>query len=87
MMLVAVLGDGLMITGFVFVMMLIVEYLNVDTGRCVARRQLARGRHTGAALSASPGAGSFAAVSLCTMARLPGAIAANMIIASGDGRS
>jgi hypothetical protein len=85
----AVLGDSLLITGFVFMMMLIVEYLNVATRG--ALQQLA-GRKgfpayaASSALGAAPGClGSFAAVSLYVHGALSfGAIVANMIATSGD---
>jgi hypothetical protein len=87
--LLAVLGDGLMITGFVFVMMLIVEYLNVATRGALQRLAGRRGvaTYTGSALlGVAPGClGSFAAVSLYTHGSLTfGAIVANMIATSGD---
>jgi hypothetical protein len=85
----AVLADGLLVTGFVFVMMLIVEYLNVATRG--ALRRLAGRRGLPAYASASglgvvPGClGSFAAVSLYVHGALSfGAIVANMIATSGD---
>jgi hypothetical protein len=85
----AVLGDGLMITGFVLVMMLIVEYLNVATRGALQRLSDRRGvaTYTGSALlGVAPGClGSFAAVSLYTHGSLTfGAIVANMIATSGD---
>jgi hypothetical protein len=87
--LLAVLGDGLMITGFVFVMMLIVEYLNVATRGALQNLAGRRGAaaYTGSALlGVAPGClGSFAAVSLYTHGSLTfGAIATNMIATSGD---
>lgn len=85
----AVLGHGLVITGFVFVMMLLVEYLNVAT-RGTLQRFAVRpglGAYAGSvALGIAPGClGSFAAVSLYAHGALPfGALVANMIATSGD---
>jgi hypothetical protein len=85
----AVLADSLLITGFVFVMMLIVEYLNVATRGALQRLAGRKGFPTyaaSAALGAAPGClGSFAAVSLYVHGALSfGAIVANMIATSGD---
>jgi hypothetical protein len=85
----AVLADSLLITGFVFVMMLIVEYLNVATRGTLQRLAARKGFPTyaaSAALGAAPGClGSFAAVSLYVHGALSfGAIVANMIATSGD---
>jgi hypothetical protein len=85
----AVLADSLLITGFVFVMMLIVEYLNVATRGAVQRLAGRKGFPTyaaSAALGAAPGClGSFAAASLYIHGALSfGAIVANMIATSGD---
>jgi hypothetical protein len=87
--LTATLGDGLMITGFVLVMMLIVEYLNVATRGTLQRFASRPGAtaYTGSALlGVAPGClGSFAAVSLYSHGSLTfGAIVANMIATSGD---
>jgi hypothetical protein len=85
----AVLADSLLITGFVFVMMLIVEYLNVATRGALQRLASRKGLPAYAAssaLGAAPGClGSFAAVSLYVHGALSfGAIVANMIATSGD---
>jgi hypothetical protein len=85
----AVLADSLLITGFVFVMMLIVEYLNVATHGALQRLASRKGLPAYAASSALgvvPGClGSFAAVSLYIHGALSfGAIVANMIATSGD---
>jgi Putative, 10TM heavy-metal exporter len=85
----AVLADALVITGFVFVMMLIVEYLNVATRGALRRLAGQKGLAAYAAssaLGAAPGClGSFAAVSLYIHGALSfGAIVANMIATSGD---
>jgi hypothetical protein len=85
----AILGQWLMISGFVFVMMLIVEYLNVATRGALQRLASRPGAtaYTGSALlGVAPGClGSFAAVSLYTHGSLTfGAIVANMIATSGD---
>jgi hypothetical protein len=84
-----VLTDALLITGFVFVMMLIVEYLNVVTRGAVQRmagRQGLPAYAASSALGAVPGClGSFAAASLYIHGALSfGAIVANMIATSGD---
>jgi hypothetical protein len=85
----AVLADGLLVTGFVFVMMLIVEYLNVATRGALQRLAGRRGLPAYASasgLGVVPGClGSFAAVSLYVHGALSfGAIVANMIATSGD---
>jgi len=87
--LAGVLAQSLVITGFVFVMMLLVEYLNVAS-RGTLQRFAARpglGAYTGAVLlGIAPGClGSFAAVSLYAHGALPfGALVANMVATSGD---
>jgi hypothetical protein len=85
----AVLADGLLVTGFVFVMMLIVEYLNVATRGALQRLAGRKGLPayaSASALGAVPGClGAFAAVSLYVHGALSfGAIVANMIATSGD---
>lgn len=84
-----VLKNSLMITGFVFVMMLAVEYLNILTqGRITVG--LEKRKHTQVGLAALLGAlpgclGSFASVSLYAHRLLSfGAILATMIATSGD---
>jgi hypothetical protein len=84
-----VLTDSLLITGFVFVMMLIVEYINVATRGAVQRlagRQGLPAYAASSALGVVPGClGSFAAASLYIHGALSfGAIVANMIATSGD---
>ena len=83
------LKHALMITGFVFVMMLVIEYLNV-LSRGVWQETLRGGRWRqyllAAALGVTPGClGAFAVVSLY-MHRMvsPGAVVAAMIATSGD---
>jgi hypothetical protein len=83
------LKHALMITGFIFVMMLVIEYLNV-LSRGVWQEALRGGRWRqyllAAALGVSPGClGAFAVVSLY-MHRMvtPGAVVAAMIATSGD---
>lgn len=83
------LKHALMITGFVFVMMLVIEYLNV-LSRGVWREALRGGRWRqyllAAALGVSPGClGAFAVVSLYMHRTVsPGAVVAAMIATSGD---
>ena len=87
--LVTVLADALMITGFVFVMMLIVEVVNVVSAGTLAR-VLGRGglaAYGGAGLlGIAPGClGSFAAVVVYVHRYLSlGALVTNMIATSGD---
>ncbi len=86
---VEVLQKGLMITAFVAVMMLIVEYLNVQTrGTLLSALQGARWRQylLAAALGAIPGClGAYAVVALYTHRKLTlGALVAAMIATSGD---
>jgi hypothetical protein len=85
----AALTHSLMITGFVFVMMLIIEYLNVATRGTLQRLSRSKGLAAYVAsstLGVAPGClGSFAAVSLYIHGALSfGAIVANMIATSGD---
>ncbi|MEJ2198180.1 MAG: putative manganese transporter [Desulfuromonadales bacterium] len=83
------LKHALMITGFVFVMMLVIEYLNV-LSRGVWQETLRGGRWRqyllAAALGVSPGClGAFAVVSLYMHRTVtPGAVVAAMIATSGD---
>lgn len=84
-----VLGETLLITGFVFAMMLLVEFINVMSAGVVLRRLRHGGLGTlaaAAAFGAVPGClGSFAAVTLYVHGALPfGALVANMIATSGD---
>jgi hypothetical protein len=84
-----VLSHSLLTTGFVFVMMLIVEYLNVATSGLL-RDRFQRGGLAGYAgmglLGSAPGClGAFAAVALYVHGVVPfGAIVTNMIATSGD---
>ena len=84
-----ILADSLMITGFVFVMMLLVEYAQVATAG-VLGRWLQRGgvfRTAAVALvGTTPGClGAFTDVTLYTHGLISfGAIAGAMIAASGD---
>jgi hypothetical protein len=85
----AVLGDSLLVTGFVFVMMLIVEYLNVATRGALQRLAGRKGFPAyvvSSSLGVAPGClGSFAAASLYIHGALSfGAVVANMIATSGD---
>ena len=85
----AVLGDTLLVTGFVFVMMLIVEYLNVATRGALQRLAGHKGLPAyvvSSSLGVAPGClGSFAAASLYIHGALSfGAVVANMIATSGD---
>ena len=87
--LLAVLGDALTITGFVFVMMLIVEVVNVassGTFQRVARQGRAVTYLGSGLLGSAPGClGSFAAVAMYVHGALPfGALVSNMIATSGD---
>jgi len=88
-MVIEVLQEGVMITSFVFVMMLVIEYLNVLTaGKW--REGFARMRVgqylLGAFLGAVPGClGSFAVVSLYAHGIMTlGAVVTTMIASSGD---
>lgn len=85
----SVLGDALMITGFVFAMMLLVEYLNVATSGVAARR-LEQGGLLGYAavilVGTMPGClGAFTDVTLYIHRVISlGALAGSMVAASGD---
>ncbi len=86
---VEILQKSLMITAFVAVMMLAVEYLNVQTrGALLATMQNARWRQylIAAALGAIPGClGAYAVVALYTHRKVTlGALVATMIATSGD---
>ncbi len=84
-----VLGDAIMITGFVFAMMLLVEYLNVATSG-VAAKWLEKGGVSGYAavilVGTMPGClGAFTNVTLYIHRIISlGALAGGMIAASGD---
>ena len=88
-MFIAVLKHALMITSFVLIMMLLIEYMNVQT-RGVWQQRLRRSRGgqvlLGAVLGAVPGClGAFTAVSLYSHRALSfGALVAAMIATSGD---
>jgi len=88
-MMTGILSDALMITGFVFVMMLIVEYVNVVT-RGSWQETMSRsgwGQYALAViLGASPGClGAFTVVALFAHGHLSlGALTAAMIATSGD---
>jgi hypothetical protein len=88
-MILELLGHALMITGFVFAMMVVIEYLNVLTrgnwDRVVARMRWGQSL-LGSMLGATPGClGSFAAASLYMHRILTfGALTATMIATSGD---
>lgn len=89
MKLLPVLGDALTITGFVFVMMLIVEVVNVVSGGTLKRIVDRGGTVTylgSGLLGTAPGClGSFAAVAMYVHGALPfGALVTNMIATSGD---
>ena len=84
-----VLGDAVMITGFVFVMMLVVEYLNVlSRGRFHLRLAKRKWQQylLAAALGAVPGClGSFAVVGLYAHRVISlGAVVCAMIVTTGD---
>jgi hypothetical protein len=84
-----VLGDTLLVTGFVFAMMLLVEYVNVATAGLVARR-LEKGGLVGYAavtlVGTFPGClGAFTDVTLYIHRVISlGALAGSMVAASGD---
>jgi hypothetical protein len=88
-MLRGVLGDALMITGFVFAMMLLVEYMNVATAG-VAAKWLEKGGLFGYGavilIGAMPGClGAFTDVTLYIHRIISlGALAGSMVAASGD---
>ena len=84
-----VLGDALTITGFVFVVMLIVEVVNVASGGAFQRIVQRGGAVTyfgSGLLGSAPGClGSFAAVAMYVHGAVPfGALVSNMIATSGD---
>lgn len=87
---VNILKNALMITGFVFVMMLVIEYFNVITSG-VWKRRLSENRWgqylLAAMLGIIPGClGSFTAVTMCSHKMLTiGAVITTMIVTSGDG--
>lgn len=87
--LTSVLGDAFLVTGFVFAMMLLVEYLNVATAGVVARR-LERGGLVGYAavilVGTFPGClGAFTDVTLYVHRVISlGALAGSMVASSGD---
>ena len=84
-----VLGDAILVTGFVFAMMLLVEYLNVTTAGA-ATRWLGKGGFGGYAMvilvGAVPGClGAFTDVTLYIHRIISmGALAGSMVAASGD---
>lgn len=88
-MIVGVLKHALMITSFVLIMMLLIEYINVQT-RGSWQQALRKGRSgqilLGAVLGATPGClGAFTVVSLYSHRSLSfGALVAAMIATSGD---
>jgi hypothetical protein len=84
-----VLGDALMITGFVFAMMLLVEYLNVATSGLAARwleKQGVLGYAAVVLVGTVPGClGAFTDVTLYIHRIIPlGALVGGMVAASGD---
>ena len=84
-----ILNSAVMITGFVFVMMLVIEYLNVlSRGAWQTSLRGSRWRQylLAAALGVSPGClGAFAVVSLYIHRMVtPGAVVAAMVATSGD---
>jgi hypothetical protein len=86
---IEVIKQALMITGFVFVMMLVVEYVNVLTSGAWQARLAKRrwGQYVlAAALGATPGClGAFAVVAMYSHGVLTvGAVVAAMIATSGD---
>jgi len=86
---IGVLREAIMITGFVFVMMLVIEYLNVITSG-VWRSRITQSRWgqylLASALGAVPGClGAFAVVAMYSHRLLSlGAVVAAMIATSGD---
>jgi len=87
--LVTIFKNALMITGFVFVMMLVIEYFNVLTYGVWQKRLLnsKRGQYVFAAfLGLTPGClGSFASATMCSHQMLTiGAVVTTMIVTSGD---
>jgi hypothetical protein len=88
-MLIGVLKHALMITSFVLIMMLLIEYINVQTRGSwqLALRRSRFGQYVlGAFLGVVPGClGAFTAVSLYSHRNLSfGALVATMIATSGD---
>jgi len=87
--LASIFKDALMITGFVFIMMLVIEYFNVLTYG-VWKRRLSENRWgqylLAAVLGIIPGClGSFTAVTMCSHQMLTiGAVITTMIVTSGD---
>ena len=84
-----VLGDALMITGFVFAMMLLVEYMNVATAGLAARwleKQGVLGYAAVVLVGSFPGClGAFTDVTLYIHRIIPlGALVGSMVAASGD---
>ena len=85
----ATIRDALIITGFVGMMMLLVEYLNVITGgrwqQCLAGHRWGQ-YFLGAFLGATPGClGAFAVVSMYSHGMVTvGAVVATMIATAGD---
>ena len=86
-MVLVVLSNAVMITGFVLVMMLLVEYLNVATrGALRERLQKGGGRLPAVLIGTVPGCfGAFTNVTLYVHGALSlGALAGSMIAATGD---
>ena len=86
-MVVSILTSAVMITGFVLVMMLLVEYLNVVTRGVVRQRlQKSGGRLPAVLIGTVPGCfGAFTNVTLYVHGALSlGALAGSMIAATGD---
>ena len=84
---VSILTTAIMITGFVLVMMLLVEYLNVATRGVVRQRlQKSGGRLPAVLIGTVPGCfGAFTTVALYVHGAVSlGAVAGSMIAASGD---
>jgi len=88
-MLIEIIQQTVMITGFVLVMMLVIEYINVFTGGSWQKKMLAnrwRQYVLAALLGASPGClGAFAVVALYTHRMVTlGAVVATMVATAGD---
>ena len=88
-MIIAVLKHALMITSFVLIMMLLIEYINVQTRgtwQQLLRKSRAGQLVLGAALGATPGClGAFTVVSLYSHRAVSfGALVAAMVATSGD---
>jgi hypothetical protein len=84
---VSILTNAVMITGFVLVMMMLVEYLNVVTRGVVRQRlQKSGGRATAVLIGTVPGCfGAFTDVTLYVHGAISlGALAGSMIAATGD---